>query len=1159
MFQFNKKQFLNIQLYQNVLHQRKYYDIHPGFQRKVFLPNPEKKNCEIPKRKPSAPCVEKSYSKRVNKLNIQMLSKAIYEQVFIEGYKETGNSGILEQCLKELEKHGIRGQDSEIQQDVDFKIPPLKGQNIEEHFEIIGEEQVKPYRDLLLHLLEFIPPRPKSWVMLPGWTRYVPECEPQQVPHPLEEAFIFDVEVCVKAGKSPTLATAVSGKAWYSWVSPSVIEGASKPVTSHQYPITSLIPLESDPEDDGIELTEHQKKPKVVIGHNVSYDRARIKEQYWINKTGTRFVDTMSLHVCVGGLTSYQRAVIKSDKFDEEDELWRECSSLNNLVDVYKLYCGKKLKKETRNIFVEGTIRDVKDNFQEVMQYCSMDVEATHSILEKLFPLFSERFPHPVTLAGMLELSTAYLPINANWTRYIEESEQAYEDLESESKILLARKADQASQLLHEDKYKEDLWMWDQDWTIKNIKLKSATLKNSQAGKKTRASQKSTVENEKKRSSEEEPDPLEEKFRSLWNTKSSLSSIQPLLPGYPNWYRKLCSKPNSTPLWVPGPHLISTSMKITPKLLCLTWEGYPLHHLRELGWGFLVPFTDDVDIERKIPLSKLLAKCPLLVNKDGSSTFDAFNQISNQVQEHLMKKEYYARLKQNKTKGVYKGTGVWCNTEIEDCCWFFKLPHKDGTSYNVGNPLAKDFLNKFSENVLAGDTEGAEQVLEIARKLSYWRNNRDRIMDQMVVWLSEQNLPKTLHNKGYVYGAIIPQVVVCGTLTRRAVEPTWMTASNAHPERVGSELRAMVQAPPGYHIVGADVDSQELWIASVIGDAHRAKVHGATPFGWMTLSGNKAAGTDMHSVTAKAVGISRDHAKVINYARIYGAGQNFAERLLKQFNPTMSEAEARNKALKMFALTKGKKIYHLKSDYLHEFADLHYNKWQAFDVAKVSGKSVNEMFHQSRWIGGSESAMFNRLEDIANSEAPCTPFLNGRLSRALEPRSQVEDRYLPTRINWVVQSGAADFLHLMLVCMRWIMKDKARFCLSFHDEVRYMVPDEYRYQVALALHVTNLLTRSFCSYRLGLRDLPQSVAFFSAVEVDKVLRKDSKQDCVTPSNPHGLSKGYGICNGEELNIHEAIKKAGGQFACWHGSRFDEERKNVKSNKKKARFSRSSTR
>ena len=36
----------------------------------------------------------------------------------------------------------------------------------------------------------------------------------------------------------------------------------------------------------------------------------------------------------------------------------------------------------------------------------------------------------------------------------------------------------------------------------------------------------------------------------------------------------------------------------------------------------------------------------------------------------------------------------------------------------------------------------------------------------------------------------------------------------------------MVRAPPGYHIVGADVDSQELWIAAVLGDMHFAGIHG---------------------------------------------------------------------------------------------------------------------------------------------------------------------------------------------------------------------------------------------------------------------------------------------------------------------------------------------
>lgn len=84
------------------------------------------------------------------------------------------------------------------------------------------------------------------------------------------------------------------------------------------------------------------------------------------------------------------------------------------------------------------------------------------------------------------------------------------------------------------------------------------------------------------------------------------------------------------------------------------------------------------------------------------------------------------------------------------------------------------------------------------------------------------------------------------------------------------------------------MDSQELWIASVIGDAHFAGIHGlyvmyimcvcacvcahmrischvtigSTAVGWMTLQGKKSEGTDLHSKTAATIGITREQAKV---------------------------------------------------------------------------------------------------------------------------------------------------------------------------------------------------------------------------------------------------------------------------------------------------------
>ena len=79
----------------------------------------------------------------------------------------------------------------------------------------------------------------------------------------------------------------------------------------------------------------------------------------------------------------------------------------------------------------------------------------------------------------------------------------------------------------------------------------------------------------------------------------------------------------------------------------------------------------------------------------------------------------------------------------------------------------------------------------------------------------------------------------------------------------------MIQSPDGYVFVGADVDSQELWIASTIGDSNFTKIHGSTAVSWMNLQGKKSDGTDIHSKTAQMIGISRDQAKVLKFFCIY--------------------------------------------------------------------------------------------------------------------------------------------------------------------------------------------------------------------------------------------------------------------------------------------------
>ena len=82
---------------------------------------------------------------------------------------------------------------------------------------------------------------------------------------------------------------------------------------------------------------------------------------------------------------------------------------------------------------------------------------------------------------------------------------------------------------------------------------------------------------------------------------------------------------------------------------------------------------------------------------------------------------------------------------------------------------------------------------------------------------------------------------------------------------------------------------------------------------------------------------------------------------------------------------------------------------------------MNAVTSGSVWEGGTESHSFNRLEEIALGWAPETPVLGCKISRCLESEMVGTD-YLPSRVNWVVQSSAVDYLHLLLVAMKWLFQ-----------------------------------------------------------------------------------------------------------------------------------------
>lgn len=160
---------------------------------------------------------------------------------------------------------------------------------------------------------------------------------------------------------------------------------------------------------------------------------------------------------------------------------------------------------------------------------------------------------------------------------------------------------------------------------------------------------------------------------------------------------------------------------------------------------------------------------------------------------------------------------------------YIKVPHKDGPAARCTNPMSKSYLSYFEKGLLTSEYEIAAKALQLNAQCSYWISNRERIHSQMPIWSDDADMGVPT-NSPKDFGIILPSLIPMGTVTRRAVENTWLTASNAKKNRIGSELKAMIQAPPGYKFVGADVDSEELWIASVVGDS-LFKMHGGTPSG----------------------------------------------------------------------------------------------------------------------------------------------------------------------------------------------------------------------------------------------------------------------------------------------------------------------------------------
>lgn len=1060
---------------------------------------------------------------------VQMLPEAIRNQVFPLINRSQPSNESIEAMKDHLKRFGLWHAKADCLDDVNIELPRLLGANIEEHFDSIGKRFSMLYLDALKELTSAtVPIIPSKFAFLEGWVRYTVDGHAfEKVEAPEGDALVFDVETVVVEGGLPVMAVALSNKSWFSWCSTAIVGGRDHRV--ERVTPNLLIPLGT------------VDRETIVVGHAVGFDRSFLKEEYDARQSKRRFLDTLSMHVCVSGQATSQKmmtSVLKKWNDHTKNSTmkpvsigdifkWGKVSALNNLADVYQLYCQAELSKSARQTFITGTSAEIRADFQQLMNYCFSDVKATRDVLAKLLPLFVKRFPHPVSFFGLTESLTAYLPVSENWNRYLSRAEAVYNDTNAEIQHILNMLANKACRMHQDGSWRNDPWLWDLDWSTQNLKCKQKASRSVD---------------------------LSEATNNLSPKQSDMKRE------YPKWYREVCAKLLENGLGLSneefGTWKIPVRGRCIPKLLKLMWNGYPLHFHEEYGWGYLVPHNKPGDEShnrdstgfplkeytlivnaaraRSTTYSKFASIQPVeeILDLDDLSKLSSYNDwetMRKTFKKHFIpdlqrksgKNEiFYDHLERIKDWKTMKSISSHCESEKNDLSvknssgmnteanidigisgvLFRRLPHKYGVNYNVGTPLSVHFIEKYQGNLLRSwDDDNADRLLELMKQTIHWSTVRERLQQQMFVWTSENE------------GVVLPRLIPAGTINRRPMEKMWLSGCHEITYRIGSEHRTLVHAPQGMHFVRARFDSLEFWIASILGDSAFQGVHASTAFGWATVQGQEVSGTDVHSRTAAVLNCSLDHAKVIDFARIYGAEKAILASIFRTFNPSLTKKEASDRCERLLRVTKGVRCAATELDQM------------------FFNKSKNPLSCPQRWFAGTESHAYNALNQIALGKIPRTPFLLAQITRALEPAA-VGSCYMKARQTWIIQSSAMDYLHMMLASMRDLFdrfQIDGRLVVASHDEISYMVRSKDRFRAVLAMHISNLFVRSMCASRLGIHDLPFSVAFLDAVSVDKTLRKDVTNDCVTPSNAEGLQKNYGVPLGEVIDIYTAIKQTAG--------------------------------
>lgn len=130
--------------------------------------------------------------------------------------------------------------------------------------------------------------------------------------------------------------------------------------------------------------------------------------------------------------------------------------------------------------------------------------------------------------------------------------------------------------------------------------------------------------------------------------------------------------------------------------------------------------------------------------------------------------------------------------------------------------------------------------------------------------LSGENAWLKLMVNNKIHGSVITNGAVTGRCTHHSPNMAQVPAVDS---LYGHECRELFKVPPGFKLVGADAAGLEARCK-----AHYMFYWDGGEFVKIILEGDKDKGTDIHSLNATSLGLSRNDAKTWYYAFMYGSG-----------------------------------------------------------------------------------------------------------------------------------------------------------------------------------------------------------------------------------------------------------------------------------------------